>query len=473
MLTTKTILGAGWTVSSRMAGRLLDFVTILILARTLTPADFGLTALALTLTVVVDTVLQVPLVQALTRLKCVDKSHLDTAFTLGVLRGLFFSFIVFVAAWPFAHIYNDERLVTLVTVLAIGPMARSLYSPGMVTYFREMSFRQVFIAELLGKIIASIVAISVVYLGGGYWAIAASSVSTPVAITFLSYLIGPYRPALSLSKFSEFSTFLGWFSTAQIISTVSWQFDRILLGYSISKSDLGQFTMASDLGDMTTQSLIGPAMTPVMAAFSRISDDRERLRNAYLKASRFTMLLAAPTCIGMSLTSDLIVHVLLGAKWNEAAIYLQWLALSVVLIAFYQPVQALALAINRTDVIFRLNLAEACSRIVLVSLGVYFYSLMGVVVARLAMSLIWFVLSLLTARYLIGTKLASEIGNLWKVAAACSAMAVLVLMLRHQLAGAELNLTIELIVTAAFGAVVYAATLFALGVRFKNFLEVG
>jgi PST family polysaccharide transporter len=254
---------------------------------------------------------------------------------------------------------------------------------------------------------------------------------------------------------------------------VSWQFDRILLGYSISKSDLGQFTMASDLGDMTTQSLIGPAMTPVMAAFSRISDDRERLRNAYLKASRFTMLLAAPTCIGMSLTSDLIVHVLLGAKWNEAAIYLQWLALSVVLIAFYQPVQALALAINRTDVIFRLNLAEACSRIVLVSLGVYFYSLMGVVVARLAMSLIWFVLSLLTARYLIGTKLASEIGNLWKVAAACSAMAVLVLMLRHQLAGAELNLTIELIVTAAFGAVVYAATLFALGVRFKNFLEVG
>ena len=109
------------------------------------------------------------------------------------------------------------------------------------------------------------------------------------------------------------------------------QYDRILLGYNITKSELGQFTMASDLGDMPTQSLIGPAMTPVMAAFARISGDPERLRNAYLKASRFTMLLAAPTCIGMSLTSDMIVDVLLGAKWKEAAFYLQWLSLSVVL----------------------------------------------------------------------------------------------------------------------------------------------
>ncbi len=57
MLTTKTLLGAGWTVSSRLTGRLVDFVTLLVLARTLTPADFGLAALAMTLTVITDMVL--------------------------------------------------------------------------------------------------------------------------------------------------------------------------------------------------------------------------------------------------------------------------------------------------------------------------------------------------------------------------------------------------------------------------------
>lgn len=471
MLTMKTILGAGWTVSSRLAGRLIDFVTVLVLARALTPADFGLTAIALTLIAVVDTVLEVPLILALTSLKRVTKSHLDTAFTVGALRGLLLSLVVLVAAWPFARIYNDDRLHTLVAVLAIGPIVRSLYNPGMVKYIRLMKFRPVFITEFLGKITASTVAILIASLGGGYWAIAANSVLAAVAITSISYFIAPYRPKFSVSRFSEFSAFLGWFSTAQIFSALSWQFDRILLGYSIPKSDLGQYTMASDLSVLPTQSLIGPAMQPLIAAFSRINDNRERLRSAYLKASRFTMMLAAPTCIGMSLTSDLIVDVLLGAKWKEAAIYLQWLALSIVLSAFYQPLHSLALATNRTNLIFRLTFTEACSRIVLVSAGLYFYSVMGVVAARVAMSLLMFILSLLAARYLIGTRVASEVRNLWQVGAACAAMAFLVLTLRHALAGNHLNDIIELALTAAFGAVVYVGTLFALGVRLKGYLK--
>jgi O-antigen/teichoic acid export membrane protein len=473
MLTTKTILGASWTVSSRLVARLIDFITVLVLARILTPADFGLTALAMTVTIIAETALQVPLIQALTRLDSVSKYHLDTAFTLGLLRGLLLSFIVLVAAWPFSHIYNDTRLIPLVAALAIGPFARGLYSPGMVDYIRQMSFRQLFIAEFLGKIMAFIVAISVVGLGGGYWAIAANSTAAPVATTLISYLLAPYRPALSLSKFSEFSKFLGWFTVAQIASTISWQFDRILLGYSIPKSDLGQFTMAADLSDMPTQSLIGPAMQPVMAAFSRINDDRERLRNAYLKASRFTMLLAAPTCLGMSLTSDMIIDVLLGAKWKEAGIYLHWLALAAVLNAFYQPVQSIAFATNRTDLIFRLSFIDLISRVILMSLGVYFYSLMGIIAARGAMSLVMFILALLTAQYLAGVDATSELRNLWRVAAASAVMALSVLVLRHQLTDSHLNPAFDLAITASFGAVVYVGTLFALGERLKSYFEFG
>src|SRR5229473_450497 len=76
MLTTKTLLGASWTVSARLAGRLVDFVTLLVLARILTPADFGLTAIATTLVSVVDTVLEVPVILALISLRRVTKTHL-------------------------------------------------------------------------------------------------------------------------------------------------------------------------------------------------------------------------------------------------------------------------------------------------------------------------------------------------------------------------------------------------------------
>jgi O-antigen/teichoic acid export membrane protein len=465
MLALKTLLGAGWTVSARLAGRGIDFITVLVLARTLLPADFGLTAIAMTLISIVDTVLEVPLILALISLSHVKKAHLDTAFTLGAIRGLILSLVVLAAAWPFSRIYHDERLILLVSALALAPISRSLYNPRMVNFLRDMSFRQGFIAEMVGKIIASALAMSVMYLGGGYWAIATNSIVSSAATTLISYIIISYRPVLSLSKFSEYSKFLGWFSTAQVFSALSWQYDRIVLGYSLSKSDLGQYAMASDLSALPTQSLIGPAMQPLVAAFSKISDDRERLRSAYSKASRFTMMLAAPTCIGISLTSDLIVNVMLGAKWSEAALYLQWMAIAVVFSAFYQPLHSLSLATNRTDVIFRLSMVEVCSKIILVPVGLYFYSVMGVIATRVAIALIMFILTLFAARYLVGTRVISEVLNLWKVMTACTAMILVVLLMRHALAGHDVNSFIALVCAAGCGGIIYAGTLFALGVR--------
>jgi PST family polysaccharide transporter len=466
----KTILGAGWTVSSRLSGRLIDFVTVLVLARILTPADFGLTALAMTLIAVLDTVLEIPLIQALTRLKSIDKSHLDTAFTIGLLRGGLLTIAVLAAAWPFSIGFHDSRLAALVSVLALGPMSRSLYSPGMVKYMRQMTFRPAFIAEFGGKLIASLGAIAVVSAGGGYWAIAASSVLSSAASALLSYTLAPYRPCLSLDKLSDFSTYLGWFSSAQVISAVSWQFDRVLLGYFVPKSDLGQYAMASDLAVLPTQSLIGPAMQPVMAAFSRISDDSERLRNAYMKASRFTMMLAVPVCVGISLTSDLIVKLLLGTKWTEAGGYLQWLALATLLSAYFQPLYSLALAVNRPKVIFQLTATELCLRIVLISSGLAYFSLMGAIAARGLISLIMFALTLLNASRMAGIELRKEIASLARVGAACAAMAIPVMFFRHETAG-HISTVLELVLSSAIGSLSYAAVLTWFGIRIRDFVN--
>ena len=471
MLTRQTILGAMWTVSSRLSGRLIDFITLLVLARVLTPADFGLTALAATVMTITDMVLEVPTLQALTRLPKVAKSHLDTAFTLSLLRGVVLGLVLLLVARPFAHIYGDPRLVALVLVGATGPFVRSLYSPAMVEHIRRMSFREVFLAEIAGKLIAAAVAIIAVYLGAGYWAIIAGGVSTSIGATWASYVLAPYRPGLSLSEFNEFSAFLGWLSGAQVVIALSWQFDRILLGFSLSKAALGQYAIASDLSVMPTQSLIGPAMRPLMAAFAQINQSRDRLRTAYSKATRFTMLLAAPSCIGISLTSDLIVRVLLGPQWQDAGLYLRWLALSTVLSAFFQPFHSLAMATNRTSFVFRLTFVDLCSKIVLMSIGLYFYSILGVIAARGLVSLILFGMSLFAARELVGTSATSELANLWQVAAACVVMTVMVIALRHSLAGMQIPSFLELGMISLAGSAVYLASLYVFGIRLKGSLE--
>jgi O-antigen/teichoic acid export membrane protein len=465
MLAVKTLRGAAWLVSARLAGRVIDFITLLVLARSLSPADFGLVAVAMTLISVVEVVLELPLTQVLTRLSSIRKSHLDTAFTLGILRTLLVAFVVVACAWPFSAVYDDNRLTLLLMVLAIGPIARGLYSPGMVIHVRGISFRRVFLTEISGKICGTALAVLLVYLGWGYWAIAVNGVAAATLATTISYVLAPYRPAFSLAELPEFSKFIGWFSVAQLVAALNWQFDRILMAQFISKSSLGRYTIASDLASLPMQSLIGPAMTSVHAALSSVNSDRDRLRNAYLKASQFTMMLAAPLCLGMSLTSDLIINILFNANWTESAVYLQWLALTFMLLPHVQPLQSLALAVSRADIIFRLNVIAFSCNVIFTSFGLYFGSIFGVIAARGAISLIIFATSIAVARNLAGISIRSQFRSLREVAAASASMTVVVFFLRSYLSTMYVSLYLELLLTSFVGALIYGGVLHLLGVR--------
>ncbi|MFT3952973.1 MAG: oligosaccharide flippase family protein [Piscinibacter sp.] len=466
MLTMQAVRGAGWLVLSRFLGRFVDFFTLLILARVLTPADFGVVALAMTLVVIVDTVLEVPVTQALTRLAAIDKADLDTGFTLGALRGLAIAAVLVAAAWPFSLLYRDGHLVPLVFALAAGPISRGLYSPAMVHFVRDLSFRQAFITELIGKIVAFAAAVTVVLWGGGYWAIVANFVVAPFAATIASYVLAPYRPRLSLQRFSQFSSFVGWFSSAQIVSALNWQFDRVLLGAFVDKATLGRYTVASDLAVLPTQSLIGPAMQPVMAAFANISGDTERLRLAFLKAARFAMLISAPICIGIALTGDLAVALLLGGKWQEAGAFLRPLALSVVMIPYFQALYAFALAVDGPSSIFKMNLIDLALRVVLISAGLWLLAVEGAIVARVVMAALMFACYLVYARRLAGVGIRVQLKNIWKIAVATGAMAAEVVMVRYAVAPFGLHALVELAIAAATGVAVYVGTLHACGVRF-------
>ncbi len=465
MLAFRAIQGAGWLVFSRFVGRIIDFFTLLILARILSPADFGLAALATSLVLMVDTVLEVPVTQALVRLPAIDKSHLDTGFTLGIIRSSLIAVIVLAAAFPFSLFNHEAQLLPLVAVLALGPVARGFASPAMVQFARQLGFRQTFILELSGKLTASIMATVVVLSGGGYWAIAVNSVVASVASTVASYVLAPYRPALSLSRLPNFASFIGWFSSAQLVSALNWQFDRFMVGVLADRPTLGRYAIANDVAVIPTQTIIGPALQPVMAAFSQISSDRARVRLAFLKAARFAMVISVPACIGISLTSDLATDLLLGEKWKEAAPLLSVLALSVAPIPYFQTLYSVSLALDRPNIIFRLNVTDLILRLVLLSTGFYLWSVMGVSFARVALSFLMFGFYLIEVRKLLSLGIRKQLHNLWKVGFAAAVMAICVWFLREGLAARQLNHVIELALVATTGAAAYSATLLLLGVR--------
>jgi lipopolysaccharide exporter len=463
MLAMKALRGAGWLVASRFLGRFIDFFTLLIMARTLTPADFGLTALAMSCVAIVDMVLEIPVTQALVRLPNVDKPHLDTGFTLGALRGLAIALLLLVAAWPFSWLNGDPQLVPVILALAVAPIARGLASPGLVLFIRELGFLRNFLLETGGKLAAFCLALATLLLGGGYWALVVNFVAAPVFGCAISYLLSPYRPALSLSRLTDFAGFVGWFTCAQLVSAVNWQFDRILLGLGGSKEILGRYAVSADLSVMPTQSLIGPALQPIMAAFARIKAENERLRLAFLKAARFSMLASVPCSLGIALTSDLIVEVLLGPKWHGADWLLSLLSLSVLATPYFQTLYSLGLALGRPDVIFRLNLYDLAIRCPVLVVGFLQWGAVGMAAGRLVAAAVMAVFYLRWIRGLLAVGLAEQLRNLWKIAAAAAVMSGGVLGLRTVLAASHLPAIIELGIVAGLGALLYGATLLACG----------
>jgi lipopolysaccharide exporter len=467
MLAFATLRGASWLIFSRLFGRMVDFLNLLILARLLVPADFGITALAVALVMIIDSVLEMPVTQALVRLPAVDRQHLDTGFTLAILRSIAVAALTVGCAWPYSWLNGDPELVPVVCVLAIGTVVKGLSSPAMVHFARNIDFRPTFIAETTSKVCGMIAAIAIVYSGGGYWALVFNYVTGAIVTTVMSYFFARYRPAFSLQRLGDFAGFMGWFTASQIVSAVNWQYDRLMVGAYVPKTVLGRYTVANDVALIPAQSLIGPALQPLMSAFSRMSADRERVGLAFLKAIRIAMLICVPAMLGVALTADLVTDLLLGQKWAEAAPYLALLSVSMLVVPYFQTLISLTLALDRPDILFRTNLIDCVIRVIAVTVGFHFLSIEGVIYARLCVAAVMGAFYVYQLRRLLNLGILQQVRNLWKVGAAGVVMAIAVYWLRAQLAGLGMPAFLEMALVAGFGALAYGASLLALGLRVR------
>ncbi|MDB5701410.1 MAG: putative rane protein of unknown function with polysaccharide biosynthesis protein domain [Sphingomonadales bacterium] len=459
----RTAAGAAWLIGARLGAKLIDLVTLLILARLLQPTEFGLVAVAMTLILIIEAVFELPVNQVLVRLPDPSSSMFDTAFTLGALRGLVLALLLSAIAVPFSVFYHNPDFVMLLGFLGVAPIARGLLSPHLATYARNFDFRRDFIIELSGKVLAFVSSVAVAYHLHNHWALVVGIVASPVGMLVASYIAAPYRPRLSFQGWRVFAGFLGWTTASQLVSAINWQCDRLLLGRFVSLHRLGQFSLANDLAYLPEQALIKPIMRPLMVAFSHVRDDPARLAEAYTKAVTAVFALGLPIMTGLSLLADPAVRLMLGGKWLEAVPILQWLALSLIPALFVSPLIPLTMALNRTDVFLRFSTWELVVRLPVMVLGVSLLGVQGVIGARMATALVTALVGMLYVQRLIGIPLIRQLASSWRVVVSGLVMGAVVVPLRIWLVDADgLILILKLGTVAAAGFSGYVAAMVGL-----------
>ena len=374
--------GSIWISASRGVVNLLGLLSTIILARLLLPEDFGLVALGTTVLAIVSALTDTQISQALIHNKNPTDQHLNTAWTLGALRGLVIGAAVAAIGPVMASFYGDPRLTGVMGVLGLTILVAGCMNPRRVMLQRDLVFHQDFILNVSQKVVVLIVSIGIAYYYRTYWALLLGALAGQIVNVAVSYTIVPFRPRPSFRHTRELFSFSIWLSASQVMNTINWKFDHLIIGKLLGRTDLGFYTVGNTLAQMPTRESVQPLGATLFPAFAKVREDRSRLRHAYRRSQAVITSVALPLGIGVALIAEPLVWLAMGEKWMPAALIIQILASVFAFQTLAQPAQPLAMALGKTSFIFKRDVQLFLIRLPLIVLGVSVDGIRGVLIAR-------------------------------------------------------------------------------------------
>ena len=451
-------------IASRLITRCIDFVALIVLARLLALDDFGVVAIAMSIVMIVEAIMELPLGLALVALPARSASHYDTVFTLQLLRGLILASILVISSWPLSQIYHDHRLIPLICALSIAPASRGLSSPRMIEFSMAFDFWPNLIVEVIGKLGGLALSLIAALLIGNYWALAIGTIASPITMLFVSYGYAPHLPKISLKEWPIFADFLRWATIGQTINAVVWQMDPLMLGRAVDHSSIGAFSMASNLVALPTQIFVVQLIQPLVVAFSSVREDLQRLTAAYQKSAVGVVALSLPIMVGMSICAELLLRLAFGEKWLTSATILSWLAIAAIPSFLTSPLPALALSAQRVQLVTRLIVIELLVKFPLMLVGILSYGIPGVLGARLITALVMSGCGMLTVRELIGLRVRDQLLATWRPVISAGIMTLLIMPIKAGLGEGQgyYQLVSNFGIVVGVGVIAYVGSMFFL-----------
>ncbi|MBY0564331.1 MAG: lipopolysaccharide biosynthesis protein [Hyphomonadaceae bacterium] len=452
--------GVVWTAGARIAVNIIGLVSTLLMARLLTPADFGLVALATSSFAIVGALTQMSLAAALIQHPSPEREHFDTAWTLNLCRGLLVSGILALAAEPLAAFYRDDRLVAIIYALSGVTVLSSMSNPKLVEFNRRLSFTQDFIAAVPAKLAGFLVGIGIAIAYQTYWALVIGSIASQVLSVLISYVLIPYRPRVSFAHTRDLFSFSIWLVMGSAVSAVSQRADQVIVGRALGTHDLGQYNVGENLASLPVQESTAPLTAVLFPAFSRLQSDPPRLRAAFVRAQRLMFAVGLPVGVGLALIAEPLVMLVLGPQWSQAIIVVQVLSTILALNSLSSTFTGAAMALKRTRMIFQRDFAVPFYRIPLILGGLFWGGFVGVVIARWFVGLISICIDIFLAQRLLGVSAVTQVVSNWRTLLSVTLMSAVVIGLQHL--GIDRPTLGTIVILVIVGAVAYGVSMFAL-----------
>ena len=318
-LATRTVSGALWSGVSRFGQQGLTLVSTSLLAHLLPPAAYGLVGMATIATGFVSLFTELGMTSAIIRRPEVCDEFLSSIFWVNLLLGACAWGLLVAVAHLIGAFYHESQLTPILRMMALGFILSGAASVHYAVLTRRLEFRRLATVELISCVVSSSVAVTFALLGFGVWSLVYASLSNAATRLSLVWLVCEWRPQLvfrwsSVRSIASYSLNLSGFG---IFNYFSRNADNLIVGRYLGAAQLGYYQLAYNLMIYPVQSVTS-VLRVLFPAFSNLQNDNVRFRAAYLRVVQIVAVVCFPLMVGLLLTADTVVPVMLGIKWMPA-----------------------------------------------------------------------------------------------------------------------------------------------------------
>ncbi|MBN1186212.1 MAG: lipopolysaccharide biosynthesis protein [Bacteroidales bacterium] len=368
----KTVDGLIWSFIDSFSNQGLTFISGIILARLLTPSEFGLIGMITIFISVSESFINSGFSQALIRKKDCTESDLSTTFYFNMAVGILFFGLLFFSARGISRFYEEPQLINLIRVLAIVLIIDAFTIVQRTTLIKKIDFKLQTKVSLISTTVSGIMGIAAAFAGLGVWSLVLKILLQRFMNTLLLWWWNRWHPALifSIRSFKELFAFGSRLLLSGLIDTVYRNVYYLIIGKYFSAQELGYYTRADHFKDIPSKNINNVISRISYPVLSKLQDQPAKLKEGYRKLIKTTMYITFILMAGMSSVAEPMVIALIGEKWISSVVYLQLLCF----VGALYPLHALNLNMlnvqGRSDLFLRLEIIKKILAVPTIIIGI-------------------------------------------------------------------------------------------------------
>jgi lipopolysaccharide exporter len=406
----------------KLLDRSLGFVSTLVLARLLVPADFGLIAMATSLIALLETVTYFGLDTALLRQTNASSAQYNAVWTLNVATGSIIAAAMIALSVPAAHFYREPRVTFVICALAGGALIQGFENVGVVTFRKTMRFDREFRFLFSKRLCAFFTTVSLALWLRNYWALVAGMLAGRCAGVALSYGLQSFRPRFALAAIRDLLHFSKWLMIQNIIGFLRDRSSDFVIGRIAGPAPLGTFSVASEISSMPGTELVAPINRAILPAYMNLANDVPALRREFLSVMGMVALLAVPAVAGLAVCAPFLILLLLGPKWFQAAGIIEILAFFGITQVMQSNAYSAFLALGKPQVFVRISSIHVCILLSLLIGLTTSFGLSGAAWAYVATSAVIMPIDFYYITRFLGLPPVTYVARLWRPALGAALM---------------------------------------------------